>query len=373
LAEWTPWSSCSKSCNGGPKAVAGIQTSSRAVIEPAKGVGVCADEHSPDRFNQMVCNDRECSSNAICNSKLDIVLLFDSSGSTGNKGFTNEKKFGRELLDRINIDEDHAKVGIVKYSKKITIEQPMSFDKQLLEGTVDSMTWDASTTETAAAMSTALSVLTAGAREDADNIVFVITDGMPNDKKGTYYMADEVKKVAKLVFVEVGKNLDKEAIEEWASFPPEQNILKAKNFKKLGSYLSDYLATICPSLLCPQGELKTNHDDKCLDYNYGNGNVYMHSCHGGSNQNWYLNGKGQLKTRYNDLCLDYHYGNNNVYMHRCHGGKNQQWYIDSQGALKGKSDDKCMDYNYNSGNVYMHGCHHEPNQQWKLPEDAECK
>jgi len=86
--------------------------------------------------------------------------------------------------------------------------------------------------------------------------------------------------------------------------------------------------------LCPQGELKTNYDDKCLDYNYGNGNVYMHSCH---------------------------------------GGKNQQWYIDSQGALKTKYDDKCMDYNYNNANVYMHGCHHQPNQQWKLPEDAECK
>ena len=35
------------------------------------------------------------------------------------------------------------------------------------------------------------------------------------------------------------------------------------------------------------GELKTEQDDLCLDYNYGNGNVYMHPCHGGANQQWY--------------------------------------------------------------------------------------
>merc|ERR1719253_1716446 len=121
--------------------------------------------------------------------------------------------------------------------------------------------------------------------------------------------------------------------------------------------------------------LKTERDNKCLDYNYGNGNVYMHRCHGGSNQNWYFDGDTvrirseglHLKTKRDNKCLDYNYNNGNVYMHDCHGGGNQQWYIDhSDGSLRTRHDSKCLDYNYNNGNVYMHNCHHEPNQRWRF-------
>ena len=38
----------------------------------------------------------------------------------------------------------------------------------------------------------------------------------------------EVKEKARLIFVTVGKNLDMDALYQWASFPPEYNILEAK-------------------------------------------------------------------------------------------------------------------------------------------------
>merc|ERR550514_2006840 len=46
------------------------------------------------------------------------------------------------------------------------------------------------------------------------------------------------------------------------------------------------------------GELKTEYDDNCLDYNYNDGNVYMHPCHGGSNQAWHINPDGTMGTSY---------------------------------------------------------------------------
>merc|ERR1719267_190516 len=83
------------------------------------------------------------------------------------------------------------------------------------------------------------------------------------------------------------------------------------------------------------GEMKTEWDDLCLDYNYGNQNVYMHPCHGGTNQKWHINPDGSMGTGWDDLCLDYNYGNQNVYMHPCHGGANQQWYFEpGSGMLK---------------------------------------
>jgi len=131
----------------------------------------------------------------------------------------------------------------------------------------------------------------------------------------------------------------------------------------------------------PNGEMKTNYNDKCLDYNYNNQNVYMHPCHGGKNQQWYIdpNNANQLKTHYNEKCLDYDVGQKNVIMWDCHGNANQQWYFNPRqapppiplerkgpGHLKTKWDDLCMDYNYNNNNVYMHPCHGGANQVFKI-------
>lgn len=71
--------------------------------------------------------------------------------------------------------------------------------------------------------------------------------------------------------------------------------------------------------------MRTN---KCLEYNTGNGAVYMHHCHGGLNQQWYFDGE-QLKTKYDDNCLDYAYDDptKGLYMKPCHGESNQKWYF----------------------------------------------
>jgi hypothetical protein len=82
----------------------------------------------------------------------------------------------------------------------------------------------------------------------------------------------------------------------------------------------------------------------CLDYHQGNANVYLHTCHGGGNQQWYINEHNELKTQANGLCLDYHTGNDNAYMHHCHGGNNQKWYMDDLGQIKTLHDHWCLDY-----------------------------
>merc|ERR1719201_3282745 len=82
----------------------------------------------------------------------------------------------------------------------------------------------------------------------------------------------------------------------------------------------------------------------CLDYNQGNANVYLHSCHGGSNQMWYINEHNELKTQADGKCLDYHTGTDNAYMHDCHGGNNQKWYMDDLGQIKTLHDHWCLDY-----------------------------
>jgi len=175
--------------------VPGIQTQIRAEISPARGTGICDDVHGPLRFGQMPCNDEVCPDNVVCNAKLDIMLLFDASGSVGSRGFDSEKQFGHDLVKRININEDMAKVGVVKYSSKVEIALPMTFDFAAVESTVTGLTWDARTTSTSTALSYARDALVAGGREGVDSVVFIITDGMPNDSDATSKMAEEIKKL----------------------------------------------------------------------------------------------------------------------------------------------------------------------------------
>jgi hypothetical protein len=111
--------------------------------------------------------------------------------------------------------------------------------------------------------------------------------------------------------------------------------------------------------------IKIKSNGKCLDYNTGNNNVYMHKCHGGSNQKWYLDPKTkQIKSQRtgNRKCLDHHKSNNNAYMYSCHGGSNQQWYFDSSSRLRSKYGGKCLDDG--RGNVYLHRCHGGNNQKF---------
>merc|ERR1719478_1039471 len=128
----------------------------------------------------------------------------------------------------------------------------MTFDKDALLSEVGSTSWPARTTNTAEGLSRALEVLAASGRETAQSVVVIITDGMPNDSEATAMMAEKVKEKARLIFVAVGKNLDMDALYSWASFPPEYNVLSAKKFKKLAKNLAqgDYLADICPNLIC---------------------------------------------------------------------------------------------------------------------------
>jgi hypothetical protein len=116
------------------------------------------------------------------------------------------------------------------------------------------------------------------------------------------------------------------------------------------------------------GPITSERDGKCLDYNFNNGNVYMHSCHGGSNQQWYFDDRGQMHSVRDGKCLDQHMENNNVYMHNCHGDRNQRWHFETDGHIGTAFDDKCLDYNWNDHNVYMHSCHGDSNQRWIHPQ-----
>jgi hypothetical protein len=206
------------------------------------------------------CNDHVCPSNLVCDQKLDLMLLMDGSGSVGPKGFEMEKEFAEFFLERIHMGEEAGKAGVILFSYYIELRSGMTTDIAALTQDVAATEWQAYNTNTAMALSRALDVMSVGGRVDASSVVFVLTDGMPNDSEATAEMAAKVKEKARLVFLAVGKNLDMDALYEWASFPPEFNVLSAKKFKDLVPQLGEFLSDVCPALKCSEA-LTGNGED----------------------------------------------------------------------------------------------------------------
>eukprot|EP00928_Gymnodinium_smaydae_P042105 TRINITY_DN28408_c0_g1_i1.p1 TRINITY_DN28408_c0_g1~~TRINITY_DN28408_c0_g1_i1.p1 ORF type:complete len:256 (+),score=18.48 TRINITY_DN28408_c0_g1_i1:74-841(+) len=102
--------------------------------------------------------------------------------------------------------------------------------------------------------------------------------------------------------------------------------------------------------------LYTDYDARCADVDYGNGNsVVMGSCHWQNNQRWFFEGD-QLKSRHDNLCLDYKSADMDVYANACDGRESQKWSLHAK-RIKSRAVEKCIDYKITEGNLYLGDCH----------------
>jgi uncharacterized protein YegL len=254
LAEWAPWEKCSKSCNGG------IEIRRKYILEDVRGAGLsqppCPDENGAERFEERPCNMEACPPNLVCTSKADIVLVLDGSGSVRTNGFAATKLFARNLVERMDVGENSTKIGLIRFSKEISVLEQMTFDKDALLTQIDDMSFPRRTTSTSLAMSMALDVLKAGGRKDVEKhntIVFLVTDGRPNNAEASNLMAETVRAAARLVVVPVGTGMGSAGLEQmmsWATFPPEENVLQAESYKALPAKVSAFIADVCQDLTC---------------------------------------------------------------------------------------------------------------------------
>jgi hypothetical protein len=124
-----------------------------------------------------------------------------------------------------------------------------------------------------------------------------------------------------------------------------------------------------------------SHPDHCADINHGSGdNLYMYyNCHKGDNQDFYFESwppPARIRTRSGNKCLDYNWGNGNLYFFDCHDGSNQLWFFrdgdektvpyDASEARRigSRHDNKCIDMNTGNHNLYMYDCHDGDNQKF---------
>jgi len=248
LSDWTEWSKCSRNCGGG------LKSHKKLVDIEAGAMGSCPTEDSAERFGTHACNPQACPPEPKCVAKIDAMILVDGSGSVGEKRFALESTFTAHLLKALTFGPTKARAGLIQFSSKVELVSEMTEDGEALITAAESIAWMGHTTDTAGALLMAQSTLMAGGRQEVDKdhtIVFMITDGNPNDMTTAAIAAAKVRESARLIVVVVGKNVDDEAVKSWVS-NPLTDILKVKKFKFLEDEFTKLLSDLCPELTCSE-------------------------------------------------------------------------------------------------------------------------
>jgi len=231
LSDWQPWSECTKQCDEG------VVERKRTIVEQVVGDGTCPDMLGPERHESQTCNSFPCERAAgqptlRCESRLDVILVIDGSGSLGQTGWDASIKAGAMLARAFGRGQEEVRIAVLLFSYHSEWVQHFSTDFEAAAAKIENLNWPRSITYTANALNTAASELSLG-RDDAQSLVILITDGRPMSMRRTRQAARHLRDQARLMVIPVTRWAPVAAARRWASHPKEDNFLPLDSFEDL--------------------------------------------------------------------------------------------------------------------------------------------
>ncbi|XP_029701406.1 cartilage matrix protein isoform X1 [Takifugu rubripes] len=194
----------------------------------------------------LMDDGRSCS--ACSNAATDVVFLIDGSKSVRPENFELVKKWINQIIDKLDVSDSKAHVGLVQYSSSVKQEFPLGRynNKKDLKDAVKKMAYMERGTMTGHA----LRYLTdnsfgpgQGARPGVTKVGIVFTDGRSQD-----YIGDAAKKAKdqgfKMYAVGVGNAVEDE-LKEIASEPTAEHYFYTADFKTMTQIAKKLQINIC--------------------------------------------------------------------------------------------------------------------------------
>jgi len=242
-SEWTAFSACSQVCGSG------FSMRTRSIVAEAVGDGgACVEAHDAGRLQPKICNAHECPAGLECQSMLDIVVLMDGSGSVNEESLAEQKSGIEALIGKLQFGDDLVHAGAAIFGGSVSELSPLSGDAAAVTTGVNSAAANADPgTKLAPALEHAKSMLMAG-REDAQNIVLVLLDGMPSDGAAAAQAAARMSENTRVIVIAAGSGMDLGRVAHYASFPAKLNVLAVHSFAGLPeeNEVNRFVAGLCP-------------------------------------------------------------------------------------------------------------------------------
>jgi len=234
LLQWTPWSPCSKACEGGS------QKRSRGLQD--EGKASCPTTESKERVELRECNKKDCDGNndvACAGAPMDVVLLLDASGSITQEGFKSIQELSLQLVKHYSLAGNGTKLSVATFAKQAMAISSLTSDASELSTKLSSgLQWLKGPGNAGAGLSRAASLLAAGGRKEATSLVLMVTDGRLVDPFLARQAADRLKKSGiRLAFALVGTDYKNSALlKNMASTPEKDNVIQIPGFKELPTF-----------------------------------------------------------------------------------------------------------------------------------------
>ena len=185
--------------------------------------------------------------------KMDLGLVLDASGSIGANNYQLLRSFVIDLLRRANVGQNKTHVGIINYSTRYEILSYLN-DKYNLEEKIEAVkksTYFGRGTGTAQALQVANQVFSYknGLRQEDEGaipVIFVITDGVSDNRQATIAAASVLKdKDIHMISVGVGSALDLVELHAICTAPSIENYFPITDYSALDQKLNQFTSKTC--------------------------------------------------------------------------------------------------------------------------------
>ncbi|BFZ05091.1 hypothetical protein BsWGS_08130 [Bradybaena similaris] len=184
----------------------------------------------------------------VCNRTLDLVFVIDGSNSIGGSTFTDAMQKISRAVEVLVMDEGHARVGAVLYSKGVPNFLELQTDKETFQKAVSNFEYPDETTDTDMGINKAVEILKMGEATRLNNTpiaIMILTDGDASNKVNANYSALFARSRGIDVYaIGIGGQVDMAELAHYATNGSKQTF-KIESYKDLGERLLNLTRLVC--------------------------------------------------------------------------------------------------------------------------------